>query len=95
MIQFWYFGNDPHDAAALDAADAARSMERDLGAAKYELNRLLGLPPETVLRLADLPTRDHLWPHRCCAPGPATVARTHQLVPKLTQCTRRTGCDPL
>jgi outer membrane protein, heavy metal efflux system len=46
---------DSRRATALDAADAARSMERDLGAAKYELNRLLGVPPETVIRLADLP----------------------------------------
>ena len=38
--------------AALDAADKARAAESALVAAREELNRLLGLPPETVLILA-------------------------------------------
>lgn len=38
--------------AAYDAADRLRSAERDLLAARQELNRLLGLPPETFLALA-------------------------------------------
>lgn len=38
--------------AALDAADRLRASERDLGAARFELNRIVGLPPEVVLRLA-------------------------------------------
>lgn len=38
--------------AAIDAADKARTAERELFAARGELNKLLGLPPETVLRLA-------------------------------------------
>ena len=40
--------------AALDAADRLRTDERDLGAARFELNRLLGLPPGTTLKLAPL-----------------------------------------
>ncbi len=38
--------------AAADAADKARQAERDLGAARLDLNKLLGLQPETVLRIA-------------------------------------------
>ena len=38
--------------AALDAADRVRSGERDLGAARFELNRLLGLPADATLALA-------------------------------------------
>lgn len=43
--------------AAYDAADRLRNAERDLLAARQELARLLGLPPETLLALApiDLP----------------------------------------
>jgi cobalt-zinc-cadmium efflux system outer membrane protein len=37
---------------ALDSADRVRAGERDLGAARFELNRLLGLPADAVLRLA-------------------------------------------
>jgi outer membrane protein, heavy metal efflux system len=36
---------DSRRATALDAADTARTIKRDLGAARFELNRLLGLPP--------------------------------------------------
>lgn len=35
--------------AAADAADRARAAERDLSAARLELNKLLGLPPATEL----------------------------------------------
>jgi outer membrane protein TolC len=38
--------------AAADAEDKARSAERDLAAARLELTRLLGLPPQTGLILA-------------------------------------------
>lgn len=38
--------------SAFDAADRARIAERDLGAARFELDRLLGLPPGFALRLA-------------------------------------------
>jgi cobalt-zinc-cadmium efflux system outer membrane protein len=38
--------------AAADAADKARQTERDLGAARLDLNKLLGLRPETALRIA-------------------------------------------
>jgi len=38
--------------AALDAAAALRGVERDLTAARLELNRMLGLSPETSLTLA-------------------------------------------
>jgi len=40
--------------AALDAADRLRISERDLGAARFELNRIVGLPPDVVLRLAPI-----------------------------------------
>lgn len=38
--------------ASLDTADKARLAERDLTIARGDLNKLLGLPPETVLMLA-------------------------------------------
>lgn len=38
--------------AALDAATTLRGLERDAAAARLELNRLLGLAPDTVLHLA-------------------------------------------
>ncbi len=38
--------------AAADAEDKARTAQADLNAAKFELTRLLGLPPATVLQLA-------------------------------------------
>ena len=38
--------------AALDAEDKLNTSERALGAARFELNRLLGLPPSTALSLA-------------------------------------------
>ena len=41
--------------AAADAADKARSAERDLGAARQDLNKLLGLRPDTALRIAFAP----------------------------------------
>jgi len=43
---------DTRRQTALDAADKARTAENDLVTARGELNRLLGLPPETVLNLA-------------------------------------------
>ncbi len=42
--------------AALDAADRVRVDERDLAAARFELNRLLGLPAGAVLALAPVAT---------------------------------------
>lgn len=39
-------------AAAADAEDKARTAENDLATACFELMRLLGLPPQTELRLA-------------------------------------------
>ena len=50
---------DQVQAARLAAADAeqkAHSAEKDLATARFELTRLLGLPPATILRLA--PPRD-------------------------------------
>jgi outer membrane protein TolC len=41
--------------AAYDAADRLRTAERDLLVAEQELARLLGLPPQTRLALADTP----------------------------------------
>lgn len=49
--------------AAYDAADRFRTTERDLAAAKFELTKLLGLPPATLLELAPVPI-----------PGPPPVA---------------------
>jgi len=43
---------DTRRQAALDAADKARTAENDLVTARDELNKLLGLPPETMLTLA-------------------------------------------
>lgn len=41
--------------AALDATDRLRIAERDLTTARFELARLIGLPPESQLRLAVFP----------------------------------------
>jgi cobalt-zinc-cadmium efflux system outer membrane protein len=46
---------DARRQATLDAADKARTIERDLTTARGDLNTLLGLPPETILRLAPPP----------------------------------------
>lgn len=46
---------DARRLAALDAADKLRIIERDLGAARFELNKLLGLPPTVALNLAEPP----------------------------------------
>lgn len=57
---------DTRRQAALDATDKARQADTDLGAAQMELNKLLGLPPETVLRIAPPPEPVQ-------APNPATL----------------------
>ena len=41
--------------AAADAGDKARQAERDLDAARHDLNRLLGLGPDTQIRIAEAP----------------------------------------
>ena len=41
--------------AALDAAERLRAAEKDEVAARFELTRLLGLPPESILTLAETP----------------------------------------
>lgn len=46
---------DTRRQAMVDATDKLRLAERDLIAARGELNKLLGLPPETDLRLAAVP----------------------------------------
>jgi cobalt-zinc-cadmium efflux system outer membrane protein len=46
---------DARRLAALDASDKLRTATRDLTTARGELNKLLGLPPETILRLATAP----------------------------------------
>ena len=43
-----------HRLAAADAADRTRTAERDLDSARLDLNRLLGLKPETVIRVAEV-----------------------------------------
>ena len=42
-------------AGASDASDKYNTTQRSLAAARLELNRLLGLPPETALALAETP----------------------------------------
>jgi cobalt-zinc-cadmium efflux system outer membrane protein len=42
--------------AAADAGDRARQAERDLGAARQDLNRVLGLPPDARLAIAAPPS---------------------------------------
>ena len=44
--------------AAADAEVKARASEKDLATARFELTRLLGLPPSTILRLAPVIDRD-------------------------------------
>ncbi|PTS88029.1 transporter [Sphingomonas sp. HMWF008] len=44
--------------AAADAEIKARASEKDLATARFELTRLLGLPPSTLLRLAPVIERD-------------------------------------
>ena len=39
--------------AALDAAEQLRSIQKDVAAARFELTKLMGLPPEIELALAD------------------------------------------
>lgn len=46
---------DTRRQAALDAADKVRTTENDFVTARGELNKLLGLPPEMVLKLAPAP----------------------------------------
>lgn len=41
--------------AAFDAAERLRTSEKELGAARFELVRLIGLPPEYPLKLAPVP----------------------------------------
>ena len=43
-----------HRLAAADADDKTRAAERDLDGARLDLNRLLGLKPETVIRVAEV-----------------------------------------
>ena len=43
---------DTRRLSTLDASAALRTIERDLTAARLELNKLLGLPPATILQLA-------------------------------------------
>lgn len=44
--------------AAADAGDKAHQTEKDLEAARRDLNRLLGLPPQAVLSIAAAPAPD-------------------------------------
>jgi len=44
-----------HRLAAADTADKTRSAERDLDGARLDLNRLLGLKPETLIQVAEIP----------------------------------------
>ena len=44
--------------AAADAEVKARTSEKDLATARFELTRLLGLPPTAILRLAPVGDRD-------------------------------------
>ena len=44
---------DARRLALIDASDKARNAERDLIAAQLELNKLLGIPPTTVIAIAN------------------------------------------
>ena len=76
---------DSRRLAALDAAGVLRAIERDLAAAKLELNRMLGLPPETVLHLAS--------PDAPLAPPPAATLATLALDRRLDLVALRKGYD--
>ncbi|MDP9057052.1 MAG: TolC family protein [Pseudomonadota bacterium] len=76
---------DGRRLAALDASATLRGLERDLAAARLELNRMLGLPPETMLQLArpDVPV-----------PPPSAEALTQlALVQRLDLAALRRGYD--
>lgn len=45
--------SDARRLALIDASDKARTAERDLSAARFELNKLIGIPPETFIAIAD------------------------------------------
>jgi outer membrane protein TolC len=76
---------DVRRQAALDAADKARTAENDLAAARGELNKLLGLAPDTVVRLAA--------PAEPAAPPPATELVTQSLNRRLDLQALRAGYD--
>jgi len=76
---------DGRRLAALDAAAILRGIERDLGAARLELNRMLGLPPEMALQLAS-PEAPGIAP-------PATVLFNLALERRLDLAALRKGYD--
>lgn len=45
--------SDARRLALLDASDKVRTAERDLAAARLELNKLMGIPPDTVIAIAE------------------------------------------
>ena len=45
--------SDARRLALLDASDKVRIAERDLAAARLELNKLMGIPPDTVIAIAE------------------------------------------
>jgi outer membrane protein TolC len=76
---------DVRRQAALDAADKARTAENDLATARGELNKLLGLAPDTVVRLAA--------PAAPAAPPPATELVSQSLDRRLDLQALRAGYD--
>ncbi|HYZ47348.1 MAG TPA: TolC family protein [Sphingomonas sp.] len=76
---------DTRRQAALDSADKVRVAERDLATARGELNKQLGLPPETVLRLAPPPAPE--------APPSTSVLLTQALDRRLDLAALRAGYD--
>jgi outer membrane protein TolC len=76
---------DTRRQAALDAASKARTAENDLVTARGELNKLLGLPPETILRLAP--------PPEPVMPPDASVLVTQALARRLDLQALRAGYD--
>jgi outer membrane protein TolC len=76
---------DTRRQAALDAASKARTAENDLVTARGELNKLLGLPPETMLNLAP--------PAEPAIPPAATVLVAQSLDRRLDLQALRAGYD--
>ena len=71
--------------AALDATDKLRLAERDLVTARGELNRLLGLAPETMLQIARVPAPS--------VPPDALVLVTQAIDKRLDLAALRAGYD--
>ena len=75
--------SDARRLALIDASDKARTIERDLTAARFELAKLMGLPPETPLSIAD--------PGRPPTPPPAMALINQAIARRLDLAALRAG----